>query len=50
MLQGSYFSVQNVKAYLRRGTARESLVLYKDALQGGSPSISVLYSLSIACK
>jgi hypothetical protein len=26
--------LQNVKAYLRRGTARESLLFYKDAAQG----------------
>lgn len=26
--------MQNVKAYLRRGTARESLRLYREALQG----------------
>lgn len=28
------FPVQNVKAYLRRGTARESLLCYKEAAQG----------------
>lgn len=27
-------SVQNVKAYLRRGTARESLLRYKEAAKG----------------
>lgn len=30
---------QNVKAYLRRGTARESVHRYKAALKGGYPSI-----------
>ena len=29
-----FFFLQNVKAYLRRGTARESLLFYKDAAQG----------------
>lgn len=28
------FFTQNVKAYLRRGTARESLLLYKEAIKG----------------
>lgn len=28
--------MQNVKAYLRRGTARESLLLYKEAIKGES--------------
>lgn len=28
------FNVQNVKAYLRRGTARELLLSYKEATQG----------------
>ena len=29
-------TVQNVKAYLRRGTAREMLGYYKDAIEGES--------------
>lgn len=29
--------VQNVKAYLRRGTARESLLCYKEAAEGKNP-------------
>lgn len=28
--------MQTVKAYLRRGTARESLLLYKEAIKGES--------------
>jgi len=35
---GSFFPFcfQNVKAYLRRGTAREMLGYYKDAIEGES--------------
>lgn len=29
-----YDFMQNVKAYLRRGTARESLLRYEEALEG----------------
>jgi len=29
-------SMQNVKAYLRRGAARESLLCYEEALEGKS--------------
>lgn len=32
--------MQNVKAYLRRGTARESLLLYKEAIKGESYDFS----------
>jgi hypothetical protein len=34
MFNNFFFFLQNVKAYLRRGTARESLLFYKDAAQG----------------
>ena len=32
--------MQNVKAYLRRGTARETLICYKEALQGENPNFT----------
>lgn len=33
--------VQNVKAYLRRGTARESLLHYKEAAEGKNPDFTL---------
>jgi hypothetical protein len=33
--------VQNVKAYLRRGTARESLLRYKEAADGKNPDCTL---------
>ena len=35
-------SVQNVKAYLRRGTAREMVGYYKDAIDGESVHYSLM--------
>ena len=40
--------MQNVKAYLRRGTTRESLLFYKEDLQGENPS-ALLFWFSCGC-
>ena len=38
--------MQNVKAYLRRETARESLLHYKEALEGENTFIVLIYYAS----
>ncbi|KAL0422382.1 UNVERIFIED_CONTAM: Outer envelope protein 64, mitochondrial [Sesamum latifolium] len=38
-----------VKAYLRRGTARESLLLYREALQGQQTLADLIYYMIIPC-
>lgn len=46
LLRFDILRVQNVKAYLRRGTARESLIRYKEAAQG-ERILVFLYNLDL---